>query len=270
MTTSLLSKYIEKYPKKVAMSISESPPDMAATFINSLSDDLYEKVIGLVPLSTMMNLYHQLPPTRLSLYLQRAEDSNALVIFSHLSKAERNNLTGILPKHIQLRLRNKFSSTSIGLNAMIDTHQFTFSEGTTINDAIKKLEISKRKPLFIFTTDSNEKISGYMPAGQLLQKNKSMLLADAKSEISFKISIDSDIEAIIENKGWQYHEVLPVIDNTQHLVGTLDITTILDYLLEKQKSPLMSFLEVFAKTYMETIYNLINSFQQQGDSEHGD
>lgn len=257
MTSLLLQKYIETHPDDVVSKLRDYPISEIAALLETLDEDSFDRMASALKLSTILSLYQSLSDDRLCRYLQMGPPEHAELIYLQLKDDKLAYMQSNLPKRVLNRLEQKIKLQNKDIADFLDMDFLVISGEDGISETIKKMQ--KHQLAYGFVCDSNDKLTGMVTVKLLLANKGAKHIHEVQEKVVYTISIDSEIDDVIENKGWQQQAVLPVIKKDKTLVGMIRLNRIYDYMINTKKSTFIGFFETVAMTYVKVVYQTLNT-----------
>jgi magnesium transporter len=148
--------------------------------------------------------------------------ARAAPVIISMPPQEREALLSRLDQRRANEIREILSYPSESAGALMDPRITSFTEDTTVDEALRRMRTFKEKELgAIYLQDQDGRLAGSVPLGEIATASPDTRLRDLIRGTPAMVAVTASREEIVEYLNEQRLATLPVVDSDSHLVGVI-------------------------------------------------
>jgi magnesium transporter len=202
--------------------IHDIPLDLAAKVLLHMNNYKAAKCLELLNTDIVVELIGNIDLLSTELLLRQCDE-----VF-------RNTLLDKIDPNIAEKIRQKLQYAVNSVGACMKLKVFSLQKGVTVSEAIELMK--KERDLIaseIFVTDEQSRIEGIVKVTDLVVAEGTDQISSILTKDIPKIFADEPIQTIINHPEWIKYRTLPVIENSEALIGSLHFEDVLERNLKK-------------------------------------
>ncbi|MCB1851753.1 MAG: magnesium transporter [Gammaproteobacteria bacterium] len=194
--------------------------ELAADVLIQVNDRVQRIILAETPDAQLTPILEKLPPDERVLLIREMEPERAERLLSELEKASQKELERLLSYH---------PDTAGGI---MTTEFFDLTGDTTADQAIRAVREHAEVEMvyYLYVTDAEHKLEGVISIRQLLLAKPQALLRDVMNARIITVSTDTSRESVAALVDKYRLLAIPVVDESQHLVGMITVDDVIDVL----------------------------------------
>ncbi len=166
--------------------------------------------------------------------LSRMEPDDAADLIADLDQDQRLSLLEALPSDQRDKVRNLLSYHPETAGGLMNPDFLQLSaelQVTAVLDAIRASSVSPEVLGYIYISNDEDKLIGMVPLAAVIQANPFTDLGDLTEQSPVAIHPDCDINTILYKMSDFNLQALPVIDDSETMIGVVTVDDVLELLL---------------------------------------
>ncbi len=255
----IIKNFIEEgHPKEIAEYIALMDPDEIWKILNMAHVSQRAKIFSYLDMDVQVEMVSgERKKTTTELLTEMSPDDRA-DLFHHLDKHVADRLLVLLPLADRRDILNLTSYKEETAGAIMTTDFSTLNENDTVEQSISKVRKdapSKETIYYIYVTDNQGKLIGFVSLRKLIMSRPEMRIGDVMKK-DVKFTYTNEDRETAARKIEQYDLLaLPVVDESVKLVGIVTYDDAMDILKEEQTEDLEKLMAISggveSGTYLE-------------------
>jgi len=223
------------HPADIADILRNLPSGKRKPFFDSLNSEVGAKVLRQLDPVSEFDLLKKLDSSVISEILDEMPSDDATDIVAGLSKEKAGQVLKLMAKEDSARIQNLLKYDSETAGGIMTTDFVALNAEINAEQAIHLLrQRVKPGPIhYVYVVDNEQRLLGVLMLKRLLVSEPDIRLKDIMNEdiVSVKASLDQEEVARLVSK----YDLLaiPVVDEQNHLIGTVTVDDIIDVLKEE-------------------------------------
>ncbi len=223
------------HPADIADILRNLPSDKRKPFFDSLDSEVGAKVLRQLDPVSEFDLLKKLDSSVISEILDEMPSDDATDVVAGLSKEKAGQVLKLMAKEDSARIQNLLKYDSETAGGIMTTDFVALNAEINAEQAIHLLrQRVKPGPIhYVYVVDNEQRLLGVLMLKKLLVSEPDIRLKDIMNEdiVSVKASLDQEEVARLVSK----YDLLaiPVVDEQNHLIGTVTVDDIIDVLKEE-------------------------------------
>ena len=221
----VLEDFINKYPFSAAQALERLKDEDVAAFIQELPIEKSLKLLGLMNIDKAAKCFMLLPP---KLTIKLIENSNLSFSESLCRQLDepylKSLLIGLAPsKSIELKRKLEQIPNTVGV---LMVPAIVVNKEMTVKDAVEIIKRNKENlESNLYVVDLHGSFEGAVRLKELLVADRSSTLEELMITDIPRFFPETPIKNILDHPAWFEYRYVPVIDQSQKLLGTLPYRT---------------------------------------------
>ncbi len=214
------------------------PADGVAAFIADLPAEAAGQVLVHLRSQQTANCLQHLPLTQTVACLRSLAAPAAAEVLRRLSPDKRHEVLTAMPRarRVQIDLILRQPRQTVG--AWMDTRIATARTGSTVGEAVRRLALNNDSTNgWLFIIGARRELAGAIRLGALMNAPAATRLDALIGRGPPPVSANIAVGAAVQHPGWKDHDMLPVIDGKQQLIGVLPHASLRRALTEIARAP---------------------------------
>lgn len=262
----LISKYIENHPQEVAALLEGEPIADVKKFFERLPHNEHSYLLPYISMKYLTATASEITEDDFKILLENQPFFVGLRIYNALSKEQKNSIFPQLPRRFQWYIRYTETQKSRSVTTIMSYDFISLPENMKIDKARSSIKRKRQRIQAIFTHDEKNKITGEVQLASLYEENKNDTLADCKNIVKYKQHSSSTIDDIKILNIWEKTNVLPIIDDDNHILGIVLINDLYEEIIHEEhalKQSIYGGIEQITQAIYSTLSTLA-SFYKKG------
>jgi len=224
---------------------SSHPADLAEIF-NFLKKEERKELLSFLSFEEAANVLPKIEPVflkellddienvRLSQILEIMPPDEAADILGDLQKNRKKQILNLIKKEEadDVNLLLKYKEDTAG--GIMTSDFFSLYSGMTVTEAIEKLRIVDISNIsYIYVVTDNNNFVGVLPLRNLITADSFVKIGEIANKNTVRVTVDVDQEEVANLVKKYDLRAIPVVDNTNKLVGIVTVDDILDIVTEE-------------------------------------
>ena len=223
------------------------PADIALTFRHLDPEEQWQVFLTIDDKSVAAEVLTELEENELRFFIERIPEKSLVELMTTLPPDDATDILNVLPQDLAndiLSQMKKDQSSQVAelLNydektagGIMVPNYFALHENTTAKQAIDALQESTDKEMvfYIYVTDDAGHLVGVLSLRQLLMMPATKKLKDVMNTHAVFVRTDTDQEDVARMVSRYNILAVPVVDNTNKLVGIITVDDVIDVLREE-------------------------------------
>jgi Mg/Co/Ni transporter MgtE len=263
----LIDQFITSQPLDVIRIIEKLKNDDIVPLLVSLPDHLAGIIVSHLNVNICLNCLQKISVRKVAGIIENLPTEIVPMIIRRLTKDFREKLLDALSKEKSIYLKRNLNQPEDTVGAVMDPFVKTFYEDFTVADTLEQLKQEPEKNFYyIYILSRNQKLTGILSISELLAVKSDLPLASIMKKKIIKIMADVKYKSVLNHRGWQDYNVLPVVDINNVFQGVLWNQSLRRLEEKNQKSRLPQNV-VVASSALGELYRLGISGLIRGASE---
>lgn len=201
------------------------PPNVRPVLYENLPDqDAKIKFVVNTDSDTRLALFRQLSDLELQRLFERMPTDEAVWVVEDMPERRFRRLMGLIDSKKASRIRELKKQDRKSAGRLMTSEFFAFKMDMTIGDAALYVRDNPRIDFTkgIFILNHAGELQGYVPARNMMINPSTTPLRQVMRPVSYKVTVDSTREEVIELVERYKISSLPVVDIDNYLVGVID------------------------------------------------
>jgi magnesium transporter len=230
-----LADIVEALPReRVADLLRALPQERAADILEYLDDELRSEVLEGLPTRQAAALVTEMTPDERADVLEEMEEERADEILAKIPEAEREETQRLLA----------YDADTAG--GLMTTEFVSVNENERVEDAlagVRRIARGGRREAMhaIFAVDTTGAVVGVMSLHELLAAPEGALIRDVAWEEVVTVPPTMDREEVAQLTSNYDLVVLPVVDESNHILGVVTVDDVIDALVEEHTEDVQRF-----------------------------
>ena len=219
----LAEAFATRHAEAAADVLDGLPPDSAGAFIASLPAEAAGNLLAHMRTLQMTNCLQHMPLEQAVAGIGSLAPQPAAEVLRRIESALRGQILTAMPRarRVQIELIIRQPRQTVG--AWMDTRVATARNGTAAGEAVRRLALHDDSTNgWLYVIGARREFAGAIRIGTLMnaapQTRVEALLGRGPPPLRANVAIG----AALDHGGWREHDVLPVIDGKERLVGMPD------------------------------------------------
>ena len=255
--------------KDLWVQIAETDPFDSADTLEEFDPSEAGKLITSLPIETSVKIFESLRPRAIIEIVEILKDSyveeifkqmdteDVVDVFERSTEDETEEILEILDKSTKLNINKRLAYPENSVGRQMSEEVAKISTGLKVKDALKELKAlhdNVEDLIYVYSVDNEGKLTGVISFREIVFADENELIKNVmiQNPISVNPSSDQEEAAILIK---QYELLaLPVVDNSNKLIGQTTVNTALDVI---QTEIAEDFSQSFGAGAEETIFTPI-------------
>jgi Mg/Co/Ni transporter MgtE len=216
----LAQTFLARHSQAAAKVLEDFAPGEAASFMSQTTAANPDVLTYMLP-DRAAALLASLPARHAASLMAALSPQPVAAILRHLDGSSRDEVIKHLPTPVRLRIDLILRQPRQTVGAWMDTRVLSVRISTQADNAKRRLRNHPIPVPCIFVVDADGRLCGAIDLPALLAAERGAKVADLAASAAAALSANATLAAAIEHPDWRHHDVLPVIDAGQVLVGIL-------------------------------------------------
>jgi magnesium transporter len=232
-----LDRFLESlHPADVADILQELEPDLQVTLLRRLENERAAEVLTEVDRQSGQALLLLLSDRDVVTLLGEMPSDDAADIMSSLPREKSDRIGALLPTEEREQLQGLMEFEEDTAGGIMEVERIAVREDATVRDAVRLAregaeEIENLQKIYVIR--ENGDLAGYLELLDLLIFPRSTPVVEAMKTIPVAVPLDMDQEDVAALFGKYDEFTLPVVDESNKLVGRITVDDIIDVMEEE-------------------------------------
>lgn len=222
----VLNDFVTKHPFAAAQSLEKLEPEDMADFIQTLPIEKSAKLLALMNTKKAAECFVILPPQNIKALIEHMEPTVIASLLRLTDKSLHKTLLAKISANKLATIRRimKFVPNTVGA---IMQPALTANKELTVKDAVELIKHNNENAEFdLYIVDIKGVFLGVVEINKLLLSDQTNTLEELMIASITKFSPDVPVKSIIDHPSWIDHRYIPVVDESEKLLGSLHYKTI--------------------------------------------
>lgn len=267
MTLKLADRFMAQHPNQVGYTLSLFDNKSVIDFLEELPDESLNTLANHIPMPTLVTIFKELNRRQKITLCRTLSFNKAHILLLRLDEDEQEKLLPDMSSSFRYahQYYQKIKMTQVG--QMMTTDCFTTHEHNTVGQVKKMIKDSQKIINTIYVLDDEHHYLGELNVSEMMTMPITADIGSLTKRAAHTININVNLEAIIDNPGWEYAPSLPVLDGQGHLIGILELNTIYQYIVSNANRYYRSSSETVLTLFVDTISELYSSIFSSNNSK---
>ena len=210
---------------------------------SELDEDTFLALNKGIELDDVVEIFEQMPTDDVADLLGRLPEERSDAIIERMKKESSEEVEGLL----------HYGDDTAGGIMVPDF--IALRENTTAREAIESLQkehLDVEMPFYLYVVDSNGKLIGVSSLRQLVVVSPETPLKDFMATDVFTVKTDTDQEEVAKIVARYDILAVPVVDDTNQLVGIVTVDDVIDIIREEATEDILKMAGVGGEEFIET------------------
>jgi magnesium transporter len=218
----LNSEYLKQHPDEVARYLDGRGPAEAAALIAAAPPAIAAQVVERLNPRVAAESLLRIAPEAARPVVMSMNPARAAPVVVSMPVPEREALLSRLDQRRANEIREILSYPSESAGSLMDPRITSFTEDTTVDEALRRMRTFKEKELgAIYLQDPSGRLAGSVPLGEIATASPETKLKELVRGTPAMVAVTASREEIVEYLNEQRLATLPVVDSDSHLVGVI-------------------------------------------------
>jgi magnesium transporter len=207
--------------------------EQKGVLFSELDEDTFLELNGGIQLDDMVEIFEQMPTDDVADLLGRLPEERSDAIIERMKKESSEEVEGLL----------HYGDDTAGGIMVPDF--IALRENTTAGEAIKSLQkehLDVEMPFYLYVVDSNGKLMGVSSLRQLVVVPPETPLKDFMTRDVFTVKTNMDQEEVAKIVARYDILAVPVVDDTNQLVGIVTVDDVIDIIREEATEDILKMV----------------------------
>lgn len=222
------------YSDNLAYSFMSAHPEDAARVLEQIAPDSVAALLKVVPLTISLPVLRRMAPFTGAYCLKQLNDTELLVLLREIDTPtgisflryfksdRRTKLLEQLPANLSKIYEKLLSYPGETVGAWMNPAPVILTAKMTCEDALEQIRRSDEPSiLYIFVTGKNQRVIGYIEIADLLRSESAIPLGKLVRPATYRLQAQAELASQLEHMGWREMTILPVLNHSDRLVGTI-------------------------------------------------
>jgi Mg/Co/Ni transporter MgtE len=222
----LVDAFGKEHPRDVARRIEGAQPEQTAGLLAGVSLLTAASVVAHTsPLAVTTALEH-LPPGRASALLAELDPRSIARLLLRCDQPARQKLLASLSRSVAEPVERLLAYPNESVGSRMDPRAPAVPESRTVVDAITAVRAAPGSALYyLYVTDESQRLIGVLNLRELMSASGSKQLSEIMVRDPERARAMDSIETLVRHPAWRKVHALPVVDESNCLVGAVRYST---------------------------------------------
>ncbi|MGD8571903.1 MAG: CBS domain-containing protein [Gammaproteobacteria bacterium] len=259
----LTLSFLEKHPVNAAQVLDTLDVNDIVLFIGSVPARLIAPVLEYMTPKTVSLCFVQLNAEHQGLILQNQSLHASLNILRHIAPEKRAPIYDIIPTRlaVRIKLQLKYSEGTVG--SVMNTNVLMVNASQTAGKTLDTIRYHQdSSDSIIFVTDSSQRLKGFVEVTKLLRAEDKATVQQIMTPVSYSLQARASVNSVMNHTGWNHHDLLPVVDRENKIVGSLGYIELLNIPETSDSAKAITFnylivdiLQIYTRAWL-SVFNL--------------
>lgn len=219
----VLKRFIEKHSLQAAQHLEALVDAETSAFLEEIPVELAVHLINSMTAYKAANCLVLLRPSLAVSLLEKTEADVAVSLLRQVDPAFRNDwLSRVSPDRSAL-LQQKLSYDPGSVGAFMIPLTVVLRQDTVVEDAIRIVKNNRDEiSTSVFIVDQQDRLLGRIPLHELFLATNTEQISTIMERETPKFFADMQVASIKDHPGWHTYRSIPVVDNSEKLIGLLN------------------------------------------------
>ena len=218
--------FLSNHPDETARVLAELPAPTAAAFLETCPDPLVAAVARHMTAQEWVACLRCMAPARVAAVATEMPVERTASALRRLTAEEQSAVAEFLPPGTARALRSLLRYEEGTAGSLMEPAVLAVPMRLTVGQALAS---TGRHPdhvrYYIYVVDERERLVGVVDLRRLMTADRDAPMESVMSSDVYRLPARARRKAILENPGWEHVHALPVVDQSNVLVGVLRYET---------------------------------------------
>jgi magnesium transporter len=247
-------RLLEKsHPGEIAEVLDRlTPGDRKSVFELIRSDEVRGEVLALMQFADGADLVRALDPAALARIVAQMSPDDAAELLRELPRDQADQVLQALGERAE-GVESLLGYAEQTAGALMSTEFFALDEDLTVKEAIERIQQLERPDasFYVYVTSEGDQLVGVLSLRQLIVQSPHKQLRDFMTTDPIRVRTDADQEEVSRVVSRYDLLAVPVVDNTNRLLGVVTVDDVIDVMREEATEDI---LKLAGTTLEETTF----------------
>jgi magnesium transporter len=226
-----------------AMLEAFSTADQVEIFQLEPSWDKRSEILSYLPKDQQMELVTQLDREVVGKLVQLMDSDDAADLLGRLPEEVAADLLSSMEKEDQEEVVDLMSYPDDSAGGLMSSDVLSMDQNLTVEQAIRVIQDEQEEtaiPFYIYAVNDNQQLVGVVSLKQLLLSKKTETLKHLMIVDVVSVSVDTQQEEVAKMVERYDFLAMPVVDNSNRLVGVITVDDVIDVIREEAEEDLLA------------------------------
>jgi magnesium transporter len=232
----LARAFAERHTEAAVDALDELPPSAIGALMSELPADCAANLLTRMPAAQAAACMAVVPQAKTVAVVRCLAPQSAADILRGLNPALRQQILAALARwrRVQIELVLRQPRQTVG--AWMDTRIATARPATNVGDALKRLRDDGSND-WLFVVGTHRHLAGAVRLGALMRAAPDLRVGALMRSPPPPLRANVAITAAMDHAGWQEHDILPVVEASNRLIGAISHVNLRRASSELEKTP---------------------------------
>ena len=229
----IVEDFITKYPLSAAQVLEDLKAEEVAEFIRELPKEKSLQLLNFMNIHKAAKSFAFLPPQLTKELMELGDISFAESLCRQLEESFRNDLLARLSPDLSSTLSRKLEQVANTVGVLM-VPAIVVNKEMMVKNALETIKRNKESlESYLYVVDTEGTFEGAVRLEELLFAERNATLGDLMITAIPRFLPDTPIQKVLDHPAWFEYRFIPVIDNSEKLLGTLPFRTTKEATLKK-------------------------------------
>lgn len=219
--------FMRDHPEDAARVLEQIEPDSAAALLKVVPVEVALPILRRMSPFTGAHCLRQLNDTELLVLLRKIDTPTGISFIRYFKSDRRTRLLKQLPAKLTKIYEKLLSYPGETIGAWMNPAPVILTAEMTCEHALEQICGSDEPSIiYIFVIGKSQRVIGYLETADLLRSEPDIPLGKLVRPAVYSLQAQAELVTQLEHMGWQEMTILPVLNHSDRLVGTISYSAL--------------------------------------------